>query len=148
MIYVKASTLNDFYNTNIYSIFPVAKHIHSLNIDKRLKDKDQKLVNDIALVNLNGKFISFCSFATKYCSHHDPINYPIYDIYVEKILMEFNKRDRFQYFRKVDLKDFQRFKSIIIDCKHYYILEEYYLKDIDRFLWQLGKNLYPRKYQY
>lgn len=36
-ILIKASSLNDFYSTNIYSIFPVAKHILNLNIDERLK---------------------------------------------------------------------------------------------------------------
>ena len=29
-ILIKSSALNDFYSTNIFSIFPVAKHIHSL----------------------------------------------------------------------------------------------------------------------
>ncbi len=32
-ILIKASSLNDFYSTNIFSIFPVAKHIQKLNID-------------------------------------------------------------------------------------------------------------------
>ena len=33
-ILIKCSTLNDFYSTNIFSIFPVAKHILQLDIDK------------------------------------------------------------------------------------------------------------------
>lgn len=36
-ILLKVSTLNDFYSTNIFSVFPVAEHILSLNIDERLK---------------------------------------------------------------------------------------------------------------
>lgn len=145
-ILVKASTLNDFYSTNIYSIFPVAKHIHNLNIDERLKYKDPTLVNDLALVNMYGKYKNFYSFATKYCSHHDPVNYPIYDIYVEKVLMALNKRDGFSSFRREDLKNFPKFKSIVIEFREYYKLEEFNLKDIDRYLWQLGKEFYPRKY--
>lgn len=37
-ILIKASSLNDFYSTNIYSIFSIAKHIYNLNIDERLKN--------------------------------------------------------------------------------------------------------------
>ena len=33
-ILIKASALNDFYSTNIFSIFPVAKHILNLDIDE------------------------------------------------------------------------------------------------------------------
>lgn len=145
-ILVKASTLNDFYSTNIYSIFPVAKHIHRLNIDDRLQKNDPTLVNDIALVNMYGNYKNFYSFATKYCSHHDPVNYPIYDKYVEKILMVLNKRDKFSNFLRKDLKNYTKFKAIVIDFIRFYNLEEFNLKDIDRYIWQLGKEFYPRKY--
>lgn len=145
-ILVKAAALNDFYSTNIFSIFPVAKHIHNLKIDTRLKVKDPSLVNDIAQVDMNGKIKNFYSFATKYCSHHDPINYPIYDIYVEKVLMALNKRDKFSKFNKKDLKDYKRFKEIIIEFRKYYGLDEFNLKQIDKYIWQLGKEFFPRKY--
>ena len=55
-ILVKASTLNCFYSTNIYSIFQVTKHIHNLNIDKKLYDKDTTIVYEIALVNMYAKY--------------------------------------------------------------------------------------------
>ena len=45
-ILIKASSLNDFYSTNIFSIFPVAKHIQKLNIDKRLKNFDESLLSE------------------------------------------------------------------------------------------------------
>ena len=145
-ILIKASSLNDFYSTNIFSIFSVAKHIRDLNIDERLKIKDETLVNDIALVKINGKQKNFYSFATKYCSHHDPVNYPIYDSYVEKILCYFNKIDNFSTFKKFDLKDYSRFKEILCDFKNFYDIDKYNLKDIDRYLWQLGKEYFPNKY--
>lgn len=97
-ILIKVSSLNDFYSTNIFSVFPVAKHILELNIDKRLKRKDTTLVNDISNVEINGKNKHFYSFATKYCSHHDPINYPIYDNYVDKVLNYFRKKTVFVIF--------------------------------------------------
>lgn len=145
-ILVKAAALNDFYSTNIFSIFPVSKHIHSLKIDSSLESKDPSLVNDIAQVDINGKIKNFYSFSTKYCSHHDPINYPIYDIYVEKVLMVLNKRDKFSKFNKKDLKDYKRFKEIIIEFRKYYGLDEFNLKQIDRYIWQLGKEFFSRKY--
>lgn len=145
-ILIKASSLNDFYSTNIFSIFPVAKHILELNIDERLKNGDESLVKDIAKVTINGKQKYFYSFATKYCSHHQPILFPIYDSYVEKILIYFNKQDKFYNFKREDLKDYSKFKNILIEFKKFYEIDEYNLKDIDRYLWQLGKEYFPNKY--
>ena len=146
-ILIKASSLNDFYSTNIFSIFPVAKHILDLNIDKRLSNFDESLVNDIANITISDKKHNFYSSATKYCSHHFPKNYPIYDSYVEKILMYFQKKDKFYDFKKEDLKNYPRFKGILIQFKKYYGIDEYNLKDIDRYIWQLGKEYYPNKYR-
>lgn len=145
-ILIKASSLNDFYSTNIFSIFPVAKHILNLNIDKRLKLGDESLVNDIANVNIGGKEKHFYSFATKFCSHHYPKMYPIYDSFVEKVLMYFKNKDEFSEFKRNDLKDYHMFKSILIDFKKYYSIDEYSLKDIDKYIWQLGKQFFPKKY--
>lgn len=145
-ILIKASSLNDFYSTNIFSIFNVAKHIKELNIDERLANKDEILVNELAKVKINDKEKNFYSFATKYCSHHDPINYPIYDSYVEKILMHFKKIDNFSNFKRDDLKEYPKFKQILIEFKKYYDIDDYNLKDIDKYLWQLGKEYYPNNY--
>lgn len=145
-ILIKVSALNDFYSTNIFNVFPVAKHILSLNIDEAIKNADESIVNKVALVNMNGKMINFYSFATKYCSHHFPNDYPIYDTYVEKVLVALNKRDRFSKFRKVDLKNFSFFKSVVIDFRSFYDLNDYSLKDIDRYIWQLGKECFPNNY--
>ena len=71
-ILIKCSVLNDFYSTNIFKIYPVAKHILSLNIDERLKAGDPTLVDEIARVDFNGEEKFFYSFASKYCSHHNP----------------------------------------------------------------------------
>ena len=40
-ILLKASCLNDFYSTNIFAIYPVAKHILNIkDLDERLKSGD------------------------------------------------------------------------------------------------------------
>lgn len=54
-ILIKVSTLNNFYSTNFFSIYPVAKRIYLLNIDDRLQEGDTTLVNDILRVRINGK---------------------------------------------------------------------------------------------
>lgn len=146
-ILIKVSALNDFYSTNIFSVFSVANHILSLDIDNRLNNKDETLVNDIANVMINGKEKHFYSFATKYCSHHNPIDYPIYDSYVSKVLIYFNRKDHFSDFKKDDLKIYKKFKEVLVAFKKYYNIDEYNLKDIDRYLWQLGKEYFPNSYK-
>jgi len=146
-VLIKVSSLNDFYSTNIFSPFTVAKHIVALNIDSRLANSDVTLVNDIARVKMdNGNVINFYSFATKYCSHHKPYDYPIYDSYVDKILRYYRDEDSFYNFKTAELKEFPLFKDILIAFRSFYGLEDYTLKDIDRYLWQLGKEKFPNKY--
>lgn len=139
-VLLKVSTLNDFYSTNIFKVFPVAKHILSLKIDSRLKRGDVTLVEDIKTVVISDKQINFYSFATKYCSHHMPLDYPIYDSYVDEVLRYYRKRDGFAAFRNDDLKNYARFKSILEQFRRYYHLDCYNLKELDKYLWQLGKK--------
>ena len=145
-ILIKCSVLNDFYSTNIFKVYPIAKHILGLNIDDRLNKHDPTLVNDIANVTISGKSKYFYSFASKYCSHHDPLNYPIYDSYVEKVLKYFKKKDKLIKFNNDDLKHYELFKQILLDFQKAYNIVEYNLKDLDRYLWQLGKKYFPNKY--
>ena len=104
-ILLKVATLNDFYSTNIFSVYPVAEHILSLKIDERLRQGDVTLVNEIQNVTINGVTRKFYSFSTKYCSHHNPKEYPIYNGYVEKVLKYFRKTNKFAKFKNSDLKD-------------------------------------------
>lgn len=145
-ILIKCSCLNDFYSTNIFLIYPVAKNIFDLKIDERLKNGDPTLVNDIAKVNISGKDKFFYSFASKYCSHHNNIEFPIYDYFVDKMLVYFQKRDKFSKFKKDDLKDYVKFRNILIDFKKFYDIDEYNLRDIDKYLWIAGKEYFPKKY--
>ena len=145
-ILIKCSCLNDFYSTNIFLIYPVAKNIYDLKIDKRLKDGDPSLVNDIARVTISGKEKVFYSFASKYCSHHNNIEFPIYDYFVDRMLMYFKSKDKFAKFTKDDLKDYVKFKDILIRFKKFYNIDEYNLSDIDKYLWIAGKEYFPKKY--
>ena len=145
-ILLKASTLNDFYSTNIFSIYPLAKHICSLNIDSRLKSGDVNLVSDIQHVTIGDTEKNFYSFASKYCSHHNPLAYPIYDSYVDKVLRYFRNKDGFSDFQDGELKNYIRFKGILIDFRVFYGLDKYNLKQIDQYIWQLGKDYFLKNY--
>lgn len=144
-ILIKVSTLNDFYSTNIFSVFPVAKHILELDIDKRLKVGDLSLVNDIADVKELDR--TFYSFATKYCSHHNPEVFPIYDNYVLRVLVHFKKIDHFSKFTRNDLKNYIRFNEVLDEFAKFYELENYSKKELDRYLWLVGKEYFKRNYK-
>ena len=45
------------------------------------------------------------------------------------------------------LKNYSQFKNILIQFKKFYGIDEYNLKDIDRYIWQLGKEYFPKNYK-
>jgi hypothetical protein len=145
-VLIKCSTLNGFYSTNIYDIYSVAQHILKLNIDERLRGGDLSLVDMIARVKVGNppKERRFYSFATKYCSHHQPQKYAIYDSYVEKLLWDFQNRDKFSDFKLPDLKDYTNYMRAIYDFQKHYELEQFSVKNLDQYLWQLGKKYYSQ----
>jgi len=146
-ILLKVSALNDFYSTNIFDTFTVAKHILNCNIDQDLSHGRKSLVNKIAPVTIKGKTRNLYSFASKYCSHHQPEIYPIFDSYVEKMLMYFKRTDKFDSFIKSDLRKYERFLEIIHKFKQYYKLDSFSLRQIDIYLWLAGKEYFPIKYK-
>lgn len=146
-VLIKVCSLNDFYSTNIFSPFTVAKHIVNLKIDDYLKNDNLEIVNRIAAVTMRGEKVkNFYSFATKYCSHHKPITYPIYDSYVEKMLVYCKRKDNFNTFATTDLKSYKRFREILLSFRKFYDLEVFDLKQIDKYLWQAGKKYFPKNY--
>ena len=150
-ILIKCSSLNDFYSTNIFDIHTVAQHILSLHIDARLENGDHSLVNDIAHVEVNGKDHFFYSFATKYCSHHQPKRYAIYDSYVENVLVSMNNRKPYANFKREELKDYETYMSVIRAFQQRFGLMQYNIKQLDQYLWQLGKwyfNQYGLTFKY
>ncbi len=140
-IIVKCAVLNDFYATNIYQIEPVARNIASIaNFDERLDCGDRSLVDKIANV---GDRVNY-SFATKYCSHHRPELFPIYDRYVRDVLLFLRRKypKVLKFKTKQSLKDYNTFVEAIEAVRDNFGLQDYSFKDIDRYLWQLGKDYY------
>ncbi len=146
-ILLKVAALNDFYSTNIFSVFSVAQRIIELDVDKRLDEEDVNLVNEIQKVIISDKEKHFYSFASKYCSHHRPESYPIYDSYVDQVLRYFRNRDKFYKFKNGDLKEYSVFKRVLAEFQKFYDLQQFSLKEIDRYLWLFGKEYFPKKYK-
>lgn len=144
-VLLKVGILNSFYNTNIFKPFSVAERILNLDIDERLNKGDESLIKEIADNNISGKNKNFYSFATKYCSMHNPECYPIYDSYIEWILKLYNKQYNFHDFKIEELKDYGRFKEILSKFKEFFGLENFSFKEIDQFLWAYAKEIKSMK---
>lgn len=142
-VLLKVSALNDFYSTNIYDTYSMGKYILSLNIDGRLSNKDLSLVNEIAKVSMAGKVRNNYSFASKYCSHHKPDDFPIYDSFVDKMLKYYRRTDKFEKFRNEELKNYPRFIEIVESLRKFYRVDNFSLRELDIFLWLAGKDSFP-----
>lgn len=149
-IIIKVACLDRLYSTNItknYKIPQVAQHIKKLNFDDRVQKGDITLVDDIAslgkvqIEGQGGKQI--LSFASKYCVWHSSVVYGkddfvIIDSIVKTKLKEFNEQYPFAKFSKKDLKDYKKYKEILEKFREFFGLECSF-RDIDRYLWRLGK---------
>jgi hypothetical protein len=145
-VLLKASVLNALYATNIYAVFQVARHIHNLRIDDRLKAQDQMLVEDVACVHVSGdKKRRNYSFATKYCSWHSPEAFPIYDRFVDELLWRYALQDLLFGAKRVDRNifwdDYPTFVRTLLAFKDYYSLQQVSLRQIDKFLFIYAHEL-------
>ncbi len=157
-IVIKACVLNTLYSTNINAIVAVAERILSLNIDARLTATDKALVNEIGRVRVNEKSKrNFYSFASKYCHFHNTA-YPIYDSFVEDMLVHYQIKNPFMSLRpgakpktkthiRSHLEDYGRFYNAVEAFKQRYGLQACSSEEIDRFLWGYGRLLYPKNYE-
>jgi hypothetical protein len=152
-VLLKVTALNTLYSTqiplyraNIPTIFDVVDHIVNLNIDSDLARGDDRLVGHIARTEVPGKEVRFnYSFATKYCSWHNPKAFPIFDSRVYAYLCHLLNHDCIEIFRKNDLWDYPIFKKVIEGFQKRSRLENFTFKDIDKFLYFQGAMLIRRK---
>ena len=110
-------------------------------IENKIKDGNVDVVEQIARCGGEKWF----AFATKYCSFVNPGEYPIYDSLVTKPLVEFNKQNTFTD-EKLDFErirqecNYGKYKGIVTAFRDKYCEGREY-KDIDKFLWIVGKNM-------
>lgn len=100
------------------------------------------MVNQIAEMHFRDKIRYNYSFATKYCSWHQPDLYPIYDSRVAFCLHAYRKRDRFATFTQEALWDYQTFRNTIKTFREHYGLTAFSFKKIDEFLYQLANRYF------
>lgn len=139
-VLVKAAAINNLYNTNIYDIYTVAEHIWNLQIDDSLQQQSAELIEAIANVNIRGKNRRNYSFATKYCHFHRPDTYPIYDSVVEQALWAYQIQDRFASFKRRELQQYLSYQQIMTQFQHHYCLTTFNLRELDHFLWLIGRE--------
>lgn len=144
-IRLKAAVLNDVYSTNIVDTGHISRHIVGLRIDRRLRRHDHRLVNDIADVPRSGGPRRAYSFASKYCALHEPNGFAIYDSFVDRLLWEYQRRDKFSEFKRKDLKDYPVFMTILDDFRQHYGLGRFALRKLDKFLWLYGKDMFKTR---
>jgi len=146
VVLLKVVTLNALYSTNIFATLKVAAHIVHLDIDPLLKTGQPEVVHQIAKVQLGSKIRNNYSFATKYCSRHNPAEYPIFDSFVEEMLWGYRKQDNFSSFDRKDLLKYSQLKQAMLAFRQHYGLSTFELKDIDKFLWRAGKKIFRRQW--
>jgi hypothetical protein len=133
--------LNRLYSTQILAVMDVTQHIHrnAQDIDSALGAGSPQIVNKIARVTISvsGKERNNFSFATKYCSWHNPEAHPIWDSRVDRYLWTLQKQDHFAPFltANADLRDYPKFREVIMAFRDFYGLGSFTFKDTDKFFW-------------
>lgn len=141
-VLTKVVLLNGLYNTNVFAVVEMAKHIQDQRIDPILLSGSSTVVDRVARLTIRGKTRRHYSFATKYCSWHFPETYPIYDNLVERLIWLYQKRFNFASFERSDLQDYQSYREILAAFQGHFDLERLTYKEIDKFLWFYGKDLF------
>jgi hypothetical protein len=138
-VFLKVLVLNKLYSTRVrdIDIEPLARHITGLGIDRLLAEGSSSTVDLIAHCN---NLQNYFSFASKYCSWHNPDAYPIYDSFVDGCLWSYKKQDEFAKFLRKDLGIYPKFREVVTQFSDFYQLGSFNFKSIDKFLWLQGKN--------
>lgn len=145
-ILLKVITINQIYSTGIFAVQPVAERICAADIDAALRAGETGVVHRIDRLQFTafgGKEVdrSIYSFATKYCALHQPLHYPIYDGLIATGLLNYSRQDGFAGFKYDDLRQYDTFKGVVLSFREHYGLTEFTLREVDQFLWTLGKEL-------
>jgi hypothetical protein len=105
------------------------------DIDKKLNGGIISLVNEIATKNEERKLVSF---ASKYCSFHNPSKYPIYDRFVCIALKHFNEQYSFFDLRGKDISDYTIFHDLYLAFIKELVKEDISFKQLDQYLVDIG----------
>jgi len=57
-------------------------------------------------------------------------------------LLAYRDKDKFSKFAEADLRQYPKFKVIVISFRQYYGLTGFSFRELDHFLWGYGKELF------
>jgi hypothetical protein len=140
-ILLKVVAVNALHHTHIFAVDAVARHIHTdiPNIDTGLAAGSPEVVSQIAKVDIQGKHYNLYSFATKYCSQHNPAAYPVYDLRIEHYLCNLQKVSPFRAFSHADLLLYPKFIDLMAAFRDSFGLGAFSFHEIGKFLRQQGE---------
>ncbi len=153
-ILAKVMALDSFYSTNLYYQIEMAERIKSISdFDDRVQRGDLSLVENISVLEYEKeiekekvcKTKNCISFASKYCNWHNKEAYPIYDSYVRDVLAYLRTTFTKLNYDPKKLTEYVHFHAAIEEIREVYNLH-YSMKDMDRYLWTLGKKCFPKQY--
>ncbi|MBE5890597.1 MAG: hypothetical protein E7282_06460 [Lachnospiraceae bacterium] len=143
-VLIKVCTLDALYATRIRKadLTKIAEHIIDLeNIDGLLDDGNIEAINQIGTTpkEVNNAY----SFASKYCSFHNPDKFIIIDQWSWKALVKI--ANEYHLNTKLAKEWNSKYDSYLkyCDCLNEFLSKlskKYTYKDIDKFLWLYGKN--------
>lgn len=140
-VLLKVVAVNSLHHTHIFAVDAVARHIHTdiPKIDSALAAGSLDVVPQIAKVDIQGKHYNLYSFATKYCSQHNPAAYPVYDLRIEHSLCALQKLSPFAAFSHADLCDYSKFIAIMTAFRDVHGLGSFSFQQIGKYLHQQGE---------
>lgn len=146
-VLLKVAALNSLYGAGVLAVYDVALHIYQQapEIDAGLKIGAPDIVDRIAKghnvrSSKTGKEIHFWSFATKYCSWHNPTSYPLWDSRVCSYLSSLKKTEYAEFAHPDVWERYAEFKNLMNRFRIQAKLESCTFKEIDKFLWKYGEK--------
>ena len=139
-VLLKVLVLNQLYNTRVLDkdIEPLARHIAGFAIDPLLSKGSLVAVDRITDCPPLKKYLSF---ASKFCSWHNPTAYTIYDGNARACLWAYQKQDKFAKFHQQDLWVYRKFCAAVVSFGSHNGLGCFDLRQLDKFLFRAGGRI-------
>lgn len=136
-VFLKVVAVNRLYFAGPLDVHGMAEqiHLHADTIDPALAQGAPSIVDEIARFIVDKTGCKFYSFASKYCSWHNPSSYPIWDENVCRYLASLKNTP----FAKPDnWERYAEFVALMAAFREHYRLDLSGFEDIDKFLWMNG----------
>lgn len=151
--YTKVSLINDNYSTHLSSAekSAISKILYDFSEDIQKRNYNRDLIDNIRSECRKPNMLNKdpYSFITKYCCHHNPDNYPIFDSYVEIMLKWFSDLEDVPFHttdKNSDFCNYDFFRNVLMQFKEYCetnrIIESISYRNLDKYLWSAGKEFF------